>query len=719
MAETRTFSLADPVPPPPDAGPAVARPGLDLRLVPAALLTWAATAMTLTASTAISPGWLLLAAAVFTGAVAWRRGAPTVALPAVTVTVSVAATLIRRARAAAHPIAEGIHSAEGDVGSGLGRGFGAGGVGVGGTDGAGVVKETVLTLTTTPKATEHGATAQASVAGLPGRVRVFGDERLLDHDRGTVLEAYAKISASDRPSLSGVTASLRGTVSVVKHPDDHISRVRDGLRDAAAGLPVGPDRLIPAMTLGDERGFGAADQKMMVDSGLAHLSAVSGANLALVMGAAVWALSWAPPRWRVAAAAVTLVAFVAVVGTEPSVLRALLTGTVGLLAVLLGRRGQAVPALMAGTIVLVVAFPDLAVSIGFALSVAATAGLVLAAAPMTHRLLRIPGVAQLPAPLVRATAVALVAHIATVPVLALTLGEVSHISVVANLAAAPAVAPVTVAGTLAAVAALLGLGPVVTVLVWVAAPFAWWVHAVGHAAAGMPGAAGEMGLLGVAVFLVAAAAAVAWPSVAAAVTCVAMGAAGVVIAFGWHIPVAPPGWIAGACVDDGRVFVVAAMRDDGHLQALPRHCRLALDGAAAEGKDADAVAAVTGGGQAAMTDAWPLAEELTVEESTVYATLDEAETWGDGTTGQSGGVGAEARPRWLVVADCGDRARDRIRTADGIPVVCPARYGTHALYPDGAVWRSGAVRRSSAGTGGAGKSGSDTARSGESGTMGE
>nr|WP_052753322.1 ComEC/Rec2 family competence protein [Corynebacterium xerosis] len=99
------------------------------------------------------------------------------------------------------------------------------------------------------------------------------------------------------------------------------------------------------------------------------------------------------------------------VGTEPSVLRALMTGIVGLLAVLLGRRGQALPALMAGTIVLIVAFPDLAVSIGFALSVAATAGLVLAAAPMTHRLLRIPGVARMPAPLVRAAAVALVARV--------------------------------------------------------------------------------------------------------------------------------------------------------------------------------------------------------------------------------------------------------------------------------------------------------------------
>lgn len=659
MTEPRTYSMADPAPPPPDAGPAVPRLGLDMRLVPAALLVWASTAVTLVTSTTISVGWLLLVVAVFMGVVAWRREVPTVALPAVAVSVAVAGTLIRRARAAAHPIADGIRE---------GTGAGTHGGNGSGTDGAAAVEKTRLTLTSTPKTTDHGATAEATVAGLPGRVRVFGDERLLDHDRGAVLDAYARITASDRPSLSGVTASVRGTMGVVKQPDDHITRVRDGLRDAAAGLPTGPDRLIPAMTLGDERGFGAADREMMVDSGLAHLSAVSGANLALVMGAAVWAFAWAPPRWRVAVAAVTLAAFVAVVGTEPSVLRALLTGVVGLLAVLLGRRGQALPALMAGTIVLIVAFPDLAVSIGFALSVAATAGLVLAAAPMTHRLLRIPGVARLPAPLVRATAVALVAHIATVPVLALTLGEVSHISVLANLAAAPAVAPVTILGTLAAVAALLGLGPVVSVLVWAAAPFAWWVHAVGHAAAGMPGAAGDMGLVGLAVFVALAAAAIAWPSVAAAVTCVAMGAAAVVIALGWHIPAAPPGWIAGACVDGGRVRVVTAVSlDDAHAPALPRPCRLALEGGPA--------------GSAAEN-------ELRVVE-----TLDD--------------VDDESSGRWIVVEDCGDRARHRIRTTAGVPVVCPVRDGTHALYPDGAVWKSGA-----------GKGGSGNSRSGESGTMG-
>ena len=682
MTRPRTYSLAEKAPPPPDAGPAIPPLGLDLRLVPSALVVWATTAITLATSWA----WLLLVVAVFIGAVAWRRQAPTVALPAVATIVAVAGTLIRRARAAVHPIADEIDA----------------------------VARTRLTLTTTPKATDHGATAEATVAGLPGRVRVFGDERLLDHDRGTVFDAYASVSASDRPSLSGVTAAVRGTVDVVKHPDDHITRVRDGLRDAASGLPIGPDRLVPAMTLGDERGFGTADQDMMTASGLAHLTAVSGANVAMIVGAAVWLFAWAPPKGRVVVAAVTLAAFVAVVGTEPSVLRALVTGMVGLLAVVVGRRGQALPALLAGAIVLIVAFPDLSVSIGFALSVAATAGLVLAAAPMTHRLLRIPGVARLPAPLVRATAVALVAHIATVPVLALTLGEVSHVSVLANLAAAPAVGPVTILGTLAAVAALLGLGPVVAVLVHAAAPFAWWVYAVGTAAAGMPGASGEMGAAGALVFLALAAAAIAWPAVAAASTVVAMGAASVVIALGWHIPAAPPGWVAAACVVDGRVQVIdAASLDDAHLRALPRDCRLALEGRGA-GKEGGGASGGSAAKQVEPTNGEPTGGEPTGVEPTnaelaVHATLDDVEGLDDETSG--------AQTRWLVVEDCGDRARPRIRTAEGIPVVCPVRDGVHALYPDGEVWRSSAgtnkARRSVSGKRSSGKS-----RSGESGTMG-
>ena len=101
--------------------------------------------------------------------------------------------------------------------------------------------------------------------------------------------------------------------------------------------------------------------------------------------------------------------------------------------------------------------------------------------------------------------------------------------------------------------------------------------------------------------------------------------------------------------------------------------------------------------------------EPTNAELAVHATLDDVDGLDDDAS--------RAQTRWLVVEDCGDRARPRIRTAGGIPVVCPMRDGVHALYPDGAVWRSSAgtnkARKSVSGKRGSGKS-----RSGESGTMG-
>lgn len=622
---------------------AVQRPWLDLRLVPAALLLWAATAMTLASTPG---GFVLLAIAVAATAVAAHRRWPTVAVPSVLAVAGVVGTRVRQWQAAAHEL----------------------------TAHAGERTTTTLTLTTTPRTTDFGATAEATVPGLPGRLRVFGDERLLAHDRGTVLEAVASVAESDRPALSGLTASLRGTLRVAAAPDDRVARVREGLREASSGLWTGPDRLVPAMTLGDERGFTIADQNMMADSGLAHLAAVSGANVAIVTGAAVWAFSWAPPRWRVMVAAAALAAFVAVAGTEPSVLRAMMTGGVGLLAVVAGRRGQAIPALSTGVILLLLAFPDLSVSAGFMLSVAATAGLVLAAVPVTRRLLRVPGMRRLPAPIVRATSVALVAHMATVPVLALFIGGVSHVGVLANIAAAPAVAPVTVLGTAAAVAALLGLGPVVTVLVHLAAPFAWWVYAVGYVAAGLPGAAGDIGMAGVLAMGAAAAVALRWPAAAATVGVVAAAGAAVAVGLGLHVPKAPEGWVLAACAiegSDGTRHVLIIRPGD----AIPdRRCRLALSRPPATvpgaGGEPAAPGVLSAGG---VAGGWASASE-----GRVWGTLDEL---------ADDPAAATNPPPWFVVADCGERARGSIRTPAGTPVVCPARDGPQALYADGGVWR--------------------------------
>ena len=118
-----------------------------------------------------------------------------------------------------------------------------------------------------------------------------------------------------------------------------------------------------------------------------------------------------------------------------------------------------------------------------------------------------------------------------------------------------------------------------------------------------------------------------------------------------------------------------------------------------------------------------MAGHVDASEVEVYATLDDVEdlVGGNSGAGRSDASGPDratestaftAVPRWIVVENCGERARGRIRTAEGVPVVCPVRDGVHALYPDGAVWRSGA------GKGGSGEGVSGKGRSGESGTMG-
>jgi competence protein ComEC len=132
---------------------------------------------------------------------------------------------------------------------------------------------------------------------------------------------------------------------------------------------------------------------------------------------------------------------------------------------------------------LLLLLPELAVSAGFALSVAATAGLVLLA-PVWAAALRTRGV---PVGLAEAIAVPVAAHVVTAPLIAAISGGVSLVAVPANLLAAPVIAPATVFGVLATV-----LAPVSTwaaaVGVVLAGPELEWVLLVADRAAAVPGA---------------------------------------------------------------------------------------------------------------------------------------------------------------------------------------------------------------------------------------
>jgi competence protein ComEC len=294
----------------------------------------------------------------------------------------------------------------------------------------------------------------------------------------------AVLSASGRPTF-GESAPIQRVAQ----------RVRSEFGDAArAALPADQAAMLPALVLGDTAGVTGQITQEFRTSGLTHLMAVSGANVTIVCGAVLLAAALVGPRVAVALAAAALLAFVIVVQPSASVLRAAVMGGITLLAVLSHRRRQAIPVLSASVIVLMIGAPELAVDVGFALSVAATAALVVIAPAWSRRLVA----RGWPKPLADAVSVAVAAQLVTAPLVAGISGTFSVVSVVANLAVAVVIPPITVFGT--AAAALCPLWPFgAGMLIRFTGPELWWLLRVARWAAAVPAASVPVpsGLLGV------------------------------------------------------------------------------------------------------------------------------------------------------------------------------------------------------------------------------
>lgn len=261
-------------------------------------------------------------------------------------------------------------------------------------------------------------------------------------------------------------------------------RVRSALRAATTGLPPDERGLVPGLVIGDTAAMPADLTEAFRSSGLTHLNAVSGENVAVVLATvgAVLRRTWAGRRARAVLSLLAIVGFVVLARPSPSVLRAAVMGAIVVAGMFAGRRGQPLPALAAAVIALIAVDPFLARAPGFALSVLATAAIVLAARPVADRLAR-----RMPRPVAIAVAVPLVAQLACTPVLVAAFGQLGPWAVPANVLAAPAVAPATIAGVLCATTAV-PLPALASALAWVAAVPAGWLALVARAFAAMPGA---------------------------------------------------------------------------------------------------------------------------------------------------------------------------------------------------------------------------------------
>ncbi len=444
---------------------------LDARLVPAALTSWVVTAIGILWPIGTVVGWVCLAAAM-SGVVLWRCGAG-------------------RRRA----IGVGLLAA-GAVGAGFGFAIALRANAVAHhpiTAAFGTTAEVAVTPVESARTVGHGRLLfraelrQLGGGETAGRVVVFAPAR----DFGALMVGQpmrfrGRIASPSRRDLSVAVVTALGapTMGRAGPLNRGAYAVRAGFADAARrALPAEQASMLPALVLGDMSTVTPITSQEFRTAGLTHLTAVSGANVTIVCGAVLFSARLIGPRAAVGLAGIALVLFVIVVQPSASVLRAAVMGAIALVGVLSSRRRQAIPALAATVLVLMMLTPQLAVDVGLALSVVATAALVVIAPVWSRRLVA----AGWPKPLADAVCVACAAQLVTAPLIAGISGRVSLVSAAANLAVAALIAPITVLGSAAAASCLFWPGGA-QLLIRFTGPEVWWLLRIAHWSASVPGA---------------------------------------------------------------------------------------------------------------------------------------------------------------------------------------------------------------------------------------
>lgn len=314
------------------------------------------------------------------------------------------------------------------------------------------------------------ATATGAVLDVRGHLRALGPFE----------QHYARSGAHAAISLDAVTATgtrRGGPMGVV-----------DGIRTRAvralsAGLPQRQAALLRGMTLGQDEALDESTRKEFRVSSLAHVLAASGQNVALLLALALPLLAYAGLglRGRLIGALALIALYVPLAGAGPSIQRAGVMGAATTVAALAGRPASRWYALLLAAAVTLALNPRASGDPGWQLSFAAVTAIALLA-PRLRALLR---ARRIPDPVADATAMTLAATLGTAPLLALHFHQLSLVGVPANLLAAPAIAPITWLGMLAAT--LGQLSPQLAVpLNAVNAYLLAYVGAVAHAAASLP-----------------------------------------------------------------------------------------------------------------------------------------------------------------------------------------------------------------------------------------
>jgi competence protein ComEC len=242
---------------------------------------------------------------------------------------------------------------------------------------------------------------------------------------------------------------------------------------------------VEGVVLGEDNDLSDDLRQRFRASGLYHLLAVSGQNVALVAAGAlgaVWLLGL-PRLLGQLAALVSIAAYVLAVGAQPSVVRAGVAAALASVAWLSARAADRWHLLIIGAIVLLAWNPYTLLDVGFQFSFAA----VVAIFVLVPRIERVLEGYPLGRPLRLAVAISTACGLATAPIAWAQFHAIQLLTVPANALAAPAAVPLLGLGLAAAVVAPVSASAAAA-LAWLNGWCAAYLIAVARLVGGLPGA---------------------------------------------------------------------------------------------------------------------------------------------------------------------------------------------------------------------------------------
>ena len=303
---------------------------------------------------------------------------------------------------------------------------------------------------------------------VAGRVLVFAQteprfsygDRIAVEGKLRVPEPFDGFNYPRFLAKDGIVATMRAEeFSFIGSQEDIssgfvLAKIRTALdRSTAAILPAKESGILKALLVGDEGGMTENFKEALNRTGLRHIVAVSGMNITIIVGM-VAGFFLGIGLWRQQAFWATIAVaalFVLVIGAPASAMRAALMGLSARAGPLLGRRASSLRLLIASFAVMAFLSPlSLLYDLGFQLSFAAAAGMVLLSEPFTGMIKRL----SFPKIIVQVLATTFAAQVTALPLLFLTFGRMSLVFPFTNLAVLPLLPYVTVWGWAAAAAGM-------------------------------------------------------------------------------------------------------------------------------------------------------------------------------------------------------------------------------------------------------------------------